>query len=164
MQRQGIRNGYSFMEHGGMWADVFIISPLIAYVVTNYDLPYISWWSAIAFCIAAIAIVAAGMQYSKNSIEIPEAHAHGGKTTAAGWIHGLYAVISFWILILFYETAVISPKTLFVLACILSVFLCIGFMGFSPRWSFKTVKTGEKMQLAIEIIVVWIVTALKLYF
>ncbi len=29
----GIYDGWSFLQHGGMWADVFIVSPLVAYIL-----------------------------------------------------------------------------------------------------------------------------------
>ena len=42
MATRGIRHGWSFLEHGGMWADIFIISPLIAYVSSQHQLAYVS--------------------------------------------------------------------------------------------------------------------------
>jgi hypothetical protein len=60
MHAQGVLNGYSFMEHGGMWADVLVISPLVAYIATKYELKYTAWYSLLIFAIAVIATIAAG--------------------------------------------------------------------------------------------------------
>ena len=42
LQLRGIRNAWSFTDHGGTRADVFLITPLVAYLAGKYSFPYLS--------------------------------------------------------------------------------------------------------------------------
>src|SRR5882672_944348 len=92
MVAEGIMNGYSFMQHGGMWADVFVIPMLVSYIVKNYKLPYESITSLIILGISICVWVWAASQWSRLALQRPEAHTHDGRTTIAGWIHLCYGI------------------------------------------------------------------------
>src|SRR4051812_22256903 len=93
--------GYSFMEHGGMWADVFIVSPLVAYIMSKYQLAYFSKRGWVILALATLVSFVAGYAYQKLLV-VPEVFVHDGKTSVVGWIHGLFAISAIWIIVLFY--------------------------------------------------------------
>jgi hypothetical protein len=164
MHAQGLFNGYSFMEHGGMWSDVFVISPLVAYVTTKYRLGYTSWYSLLILVIAIVVTVGAGIAYNKIGLSFPVAHSHNGKTTPAGWIHGAFAVAVMWIGVMFYLTPIVpkaSARDILFVASLLTPFSFLGLYNFSSRWVFLP---GAKIQFAAQVIVLWTVTVVKLVY
>ena len=58
MVARGITNGWSFCNHAGMYADIFIVSPVIAYIMSNYELSYFSKWGAWMFVAVTILTAA----------------------------------------------------------------------------------------------------------
>ena len=163
MRSRGITNGYSFVEHGGMWADVFVISPMVAYAASKYQLHYFSQ-SGLAILFAALVVaVVMGYLYRKGALTAPEAYTHDDKTTLAGWLHGLYAVAAIWICALFYlnlATPGVSPKDIIVFSLILTPFFYLGVAKFNERWTFDAF---AKRQVTIGTIAVWLVAALRLW-
>lgn len=164
MRSHGTTNGWSFMEHGGMWADVFPISPLVAYI-TSYKLEYFSWWGLGLLALSGILTVAAIKGYEKGGLKTPEAHTHDGRTTAAGWIHGLFAMVGLWIFALFYFTPITpsaSPRDIVIVSLLLTPFFYLGVVKFSPRWKFEK---WVRWQVAGEIVGLWVATTIRiLYF
>ena len=163
MHKNGVYGGYSFMEHGGMWADVFIISPIIAYLTSNYSFNYTALSSIIIFSVVFIITLVAGKAYSKKATTVPEAHVHNGEATIAGWIHGIYALIGLYYIITFYFTDNFSPRAGNVSIIIIAMFLCVffplGVMKFNKRWEFSK---SDKIQLLIEYIILGAITVIKL--
>lgn len=157
----GIHNAYSFKEHGGMWADVLIVTPIVSYIATTYRLKY---WSMTGILILALAIfvsLAAGYLYQEMGKTIPEAHTHFGYTPLAGWIHGLFAVATIWICVMFYLTPV-TPQPGFDMIAIsigLTALFILGVKKFNPNWNWSK---GAIIQVAILIALVWGATAYKL--
>ncbi|HEX8946766.1 MAG TPA: hypothetical protein VF829_00935 [Candidatus Paceibacterota bacterium] len=90
----GVRRGFSFMQHGGMWADFLLVSPLVAWLVAHHVYP---WSSPTSMGILAVSVVLwSGLVlflFIPMGAQMPEAHAHGGQVTAAGWIHLVYAIL-----------------------------------------------------------------------
>lgn len=161
---RGVMNGYSFMEHGGMWADFLIITPTVAFIVNEYQLPYASTRSMVILAVATVGLVLAAYQWQQLAAFTPEAHAHNGYTTVAGYIHLIYAIISMWIIVLF----LISPywlnvqkHHLIIIAVLLSIWAILGVMKFSPRW---TCENGIKIQVAVEVFIIWVATAGRIVF
>ncbi len=163
MRSHGVTNGWSFMEHGGMWSDVFIISPVVAYIVSKYDVEYFSQWGLIILGVALVVSLAMGAMYQKNGITIPEAHTHDGTTTLAGWIHGLFAVAAIWTCALFYLNLV-SPSVLkfdvLVISLLLTPFFFLGVVKFSDRWTFDTI---AQWQVAFETAGLWAIASYRLW-
>ncbi len=158
----GITNGWAFMQHGGMWADVFIISPMVAYVVSNYQIGYFRWYSVVIFLVAIVASLLAGNMYQKAGMVTPEAHTHDGITTAAGWIHGLFAVVAIWAIVMFYlATPGVTTRDLIVVACILTPFFFLGVYKFSSRWTFDSQARAMVFSLTP---LLWVATLGRIWF
>src|SRR5262245_46437105 len=93
MRARGMTNGWSFLEHGGIWADLLLVSPVVAYVIANYRLAYFSQSGLLMLGGTISLAVIMGRRYVQTGITVPEAHTHSGRTTPAGWLHGVYAVL-----------------------------------------------------------------------
>jgi hypothetical protein len=164
MQAHGVTNGYSFMEHGGMWADVFVISPMVAYLTTKYRFGYTAWWSWLILGIALAITIGSAPIYNKIGLMFPVAHSHDGHTTAAGYIHGVFAVAVLWIAGMFYFTPTDPPASahdLIGISALLTPFFFLGIVDFNSRWIFLK---GAKIQLAVSILILWIMTGIRLAF
>lgn len=171
LRRHRIKNGYSFMQHGGMWADMFVISPLVAYIVSKYDLAYspnvqgnILWLPALSLLLVSIGVcLTAGVMFARSGKVIPEAHAHDGKTTVAGWIHGWFAMVCLWAILMFYLLP-ISPKVpdheILAITGILSSFFFLGATKFTSRW---TPKKQDLVQVLALSFVLWCITFVRIW-
>ncbi|HEX3531746.1 MAG TPA: hypothetical protein VH988_32195 [Thermoanaerobaculia bacterium] len=153
-----ISNAYAFIEHGGMWADVFITTPIAAYIVCRYRLPYFSWPGLLVLVLALAFGTAAGLVYQEMGKTFPEAHTHFGHTPPAGWIHGLFAVAALWIIGMFYLTHTEPQRSndIIVVSMGLTALLALGVMKFNPRWSWST---EALIQVALSATLLWIITA-----
>jgi hypothetical protein len=163
MQAHGVWNGYSFLEHGGMWADVFVISPLVAHITGKYRLSYFSLKGLAILALAIALAIAGGIAYNKIGLSIPVAHSHDGRTTPAGWIHGIFMVLGFWIVGMFYLTPIDPPASagdIVMVSLLLTPFCFLGVADFNHRWVFYR---AAQIQVAAQIVIIWIVTAVKLW-
>jgi hypothetical protein len=137
MRSRGIATGWSFFEHGGMWADVFLISPIQAYLLATYRIPYTSRWGLLTLaCAAALALVM-GRVYRRSGVKMPEAHTHDGRTTPAGWVHGAFAIFAFWTFMLFYLKQTSPPasvRDVLAVSILLIPFTFLGLAKFNRRW------------------------------
>ena len=152
------------MEHGGMWADVFIISPIVAYVTTSFDIKVTSWWNTAIVILSIVTTLAALKMYAAGGIKNPEAFTHHGKTTAVGWIHGFYAAAATWAILTFYLTP-LSPSPsrsqILVISCLLSPFFFIlGVAKFNWKWRFEKPAVIQVVTLSA---ITWIVAIVKIY-
>ena len=137
------QEGYSLMEHGGMWADVFLISPITAYILSVRRECNLHFVSVAGFAVLACILVLFGFLgrgYAKASLKTPEAHAHHGRTTWAGWFHVVFATIAAWVIAMYYLSAEFKPHSLefcFVTLA-LSPFFALGAMKFNKRYKFDS--------------------------
>jgi len=163
MRSHGVTNGWSFFEHGGMWADVFVISPIVAYSVSNYKLDYFSKGGLTLFAIALVVSLAMGYMYQRGGITTREAHTHDGITPLAGWIHGIYAVAAIWVsamVFLNFTTPSVSRVDIIVISILLTPFFYLGIVKFSERWVFSP---AVQWQVAIEIIGLWALAGIRIW-
>ena len=163
MQKMGIKNGYSFLEHGAMWADAFVVSPMIAFLVTRYRFGYTKWWGlltlacALAFAFGTLPI------YAKIGLKHPVPHTHDGFTTIVGYIHAVFFAAAFWIGGMFYFTPTNPPASthdILIISGILTPFFFFAIADLSPNWEFMT---GAKIQFAIEVALLWTITWFKVH-
>jgi hypothetical protein len=156
--------GYSFLQHGGMWADVTIIPFTIGWIVSHYHFNYIAWYSWLAFGAAAFVTLGVAMMYQKGSVNTPEAHAHDGKTTIAGWIHVLYAMVAMWIYFLFYFTPAtprVIPRDLILISIFMTPFFYLGVKKFNPSWKMTK---QDKIQVIAMPAVIWVVAIIRIVY
>ena len=93
--------GY-FIEHVGMWGDVFIVSPLIAYLISQY---YIYWsWVSVSYCLAPCLMIGAIATHlsRQSSYHLDDSFNEDGRTLPAGWLHIGYTVVSLTAILLYY--------------------------------------------------------------
>lgn len=157
---------YAFTEHGGMWIDFFVMTPLLAFVIATYRLPYFSLWGLVELAIAVAITVALVKMWQGFGHFYPEAHAHDPRgpydpaLPIAGWVHGFYMAIVIWICVMYYTVADPRPGFDMMLVSLgLNAVLTLGVMKFNPGWHWDK---GAVMQVASLCVVVWAVTGWKL--
>jgi hypothetical protein len=86
----------SISTHGGVWGDALYLSAVFAWIVSCHANEWTK--SEISFGVSVGGLLTALLLrvWSKSGVE--EAMVRCGKTTAAGWIHGLYTWIGLAIL------------------------------------------------------------------
>jgi len=91
-----------FMNHGGMWGDFFIISPLIAWIIPAFSRKWGEGEMVICFIVALL--IGAGMfkMWTDGSREAWDPFGQDGRATANGWIHFGYMVFCLTVVLLFY--------------------------------------------------------------
>ena len=153
MERRGASRGYSFLQHGGMWGDAFLVSPLVAYLISRYPFPYLSLWGLVLFAASLVAwIVLLLKVYAPASVEMPEAHAFGGKVEPAGWVHVAYAVPVTWVVLMTYFTPVhVLRGDLLLAAAALTFWSYLGAKKFSLHWTYRE----ARIQVPLALFVIW---------
>ena len=156
--------GFAFVEHGGMWADVFLIAPAVAYIMSKYHLDYTSWWSLLILTGVAEFVVWTAKAYETIAMMgVPEAHTHHGKTTAAGWIHAVSATWWIWIILLFFLTPIkprASPGDMIITSLIITAWAPLGLVKFNnPLWKWTK---SNSQQIGGEIAVLWAITITRI--
>ncbi len=120
MKGRGITQGLPFLAHGGMWGDFFIISPIVFCIVCTYS----CLWrpEQILFSVIVGIIASAILHHFYLLIETPESHVENGYLTLSGWIHFLYVIVVFSVLVLFYFFTPGMQYTHFIVASIFIIF------------------------------------------
>lgn len=161
LRKRGITNAYSHLQHGGWWANLFIVSPIVVYVTTKYQLAYFSFSSLIILLVAIAITGVGGYGYAakgeKTMPEVmrPDAYVHDGKTTTAGWLHLLFAAAVLYIIGMFYFTPMkplISHGDVWLISGWLSPFFFLGICKFSRQWKFSHF---AKWQVALQLFALW---------
>jgi hypothetical protein len=137
--RRSYGYGFTFFQQGCMWCDVFIISPLVAYLISTHHLPYVSLLSLLLLIASIIACTILLEGYRNAGIFHPEAHAHDGIIPWAGKIHAGYAIVATWILLLYLFGAPGNEVTVLELSTVIGVmfvFYPLGAWKFSSSWSY----------------------------
>lgn len=163
MHSHNVMKGWSFMQHGGMWADVFIISPLVAYAASKYQFEVFSWRALLALLGSLATVLALVEVYRRGAIITPEAHTHDGRTTPAGWIHALFALAAIWVCVQIYlgwTNPMVTKWDIVVFSLILTPFFYLGIVKFSQHWTFET---GAQIQVGAGVAAVWVVASFHLW-
>lgn len=120
--------GLPFLAHGGMWSDILLFAPLMAYILGTYG----GIWSSVEIVSALILGLAASvlmhyLVYVPGAIVLPEAHAHDGAPTMAGYIHIVYMAIGLAVIALFYfVTPIVAFAEAATVSAVLFVHVVIG--------------------------------------
>jgi hypothetical protein len=163
MRSRGVATGWSFFEHGGMWADAFLISPILAYLLATYRFPYASKWGLVTLACAGALTFVMGHVYRRNGLKMPEAHTHDGRTTPAGWVHGAFAVFAFWTFALFYLKQTSPPpsvRDVLAISILLIPFTFLGLAKFNSSWRLSS---RDRWQITIEIAALALLAAVHLW-
>jgi len=163
MEERGVR-GYSFMQHGGMWASLFIISPLVAYLVQKYSFEYMQFGGLVLFVLSFWAwFILAVLVYAPASKNIPEAHVHDGHVTVAGYILIIFGTLITWVIVMAYKgltTIPVSNNDIIITSVLLTLWAYFGQVKFSSLWCFGV---QEKMSFYMLGIAIWVSAGLYLY-
>ncbi len=136
------RQGYTFLQHGGMWFDVFAITPLVAYLVGKYQFAYLSPPSIEIAVVALVVWVALAVFVFAPAGEImPGAHTHDGYVTEAGWSLVVYATLASWIIAMVYIPNLVVPavsKTdIAIVSGLLVPWAITSVMKFTPKGKYR---------------------------
>lgn len=112
------QRGLPFMNHGGMWGDILIISPLVGLIVGTYG---DTWTPVQIVTMLIIAMILSGvMHWTYVQTPFPDSLAWKGEgITAAGWLHVIYMGAAFAIIGLLYFCTPSPNRTLVLLTGVL---------------------------------------------
>lgn len=165
--RYGIERGYSFLQHGAMWADFFIVTPCVAYVLGRHaiDIRSFGTWFLLALSVGVVSM--GNRAYIKAALDMPEHHTHDGEITPAGHMHNAFFVLGLWIITMFYITPLtprVEPNELIAVSAALTPFFFMGVAKWDRRWFKRFPKDGYAViQSIVGPIVVWAATLLRIY-
>ncbi|WP_426424126.1 hypothetical protein [Bradyrhizobium genosp. A] len=108
MLDSGVSNGLPFLAHLGMWGDVFIVSPLAAFIVGRFSNSWRSRWVVTSLIVGVALSVLMGWSYL--SAGLPEAHVQSHQLTPAGWVHQVYMALALAIFVQFFIFTRHVPK------------------------------------------------------
>jgi hypothetical protein len=184
-KRPGLAMG--FVNHGGMWSDLLLLSMANAVIVPHLT---VGWWLAPALLLAAAASLGVHRHWyhpASSGVECPGSRESAARTavaadsasggdhmwpshtqgvwwqdlSCAGWAHVVYVIGELTLLIGFLLHPAPAPVVLFV-AAIFTIHVPIGLL--QPRW-FRTghiATVQEQPLLAPLLLTLWAVTMTKL--
>lgn len=162
MNHYRIERCWSFLQHGGMWADVLIISPIVAFVLGSYRLDYTSWWGIGTYVFSLVLTLVMVEFYRRMGIAWGDHCTHDGKTKPAGWVHAAFAFAAIWILLevfLGLTTPVVSNVHLVIIAIWMTPFFYLGVKKFHHSW---VMSTQDKRQIAALTIGMWVIVLIRI--
>jgi hypothetical protein len=125
MQGRGVNLGLPFAWHFGMWGDVFIVSPLAAYVTGRLSSTWRLRWILLSLALGMAAAIA--MSWSYTLPDFQEAHVQGHSLTPAGAVHVVYMALALAVFTQFlFFTENVSPRLLLVASVLLVVHVFLG--------------------------------------
>jgi hypothetical protein len=133
---RGIMFGLPFLWHGGMWGDVFIISPVVAWIVGEFWTTW-SWPSLIVCGLAGFTV--SNLMHDLYRLSVwPEAHVEGRELTDVGYVHHGYMSIAFAVLFEYYLKSVTvgGLSTMWLISALLVVHVAVGnhlLLGLAKR-------------------------------
>lgn len=100
MRARGFDQGLPFAWHFAMWGDLFVISPLAAYLVDRFH----SQWSrpTVILSLAIGFVSSAVLHWTYTFAVFPEAHVIGHALTGAGVVHVLYMGLAIAVFVQFF--------------------------------------------------------------
>lgn len=117
--------GLPFICHGGMWGDVFIVSPLVGVIVAMYGEQWDKTQVLTMLTIGMVLSIAMHGVYIMTPF--PDSLAWRGGISMAGWMHVMYMSAAFTIIGLFYFcTSNVPPALLIIVSTLLTIHVAIG--------------------------------------
>ena len=149
---KGVVPGF-FLEHGGMWGDALIISPLVAHICATYAQQWSGGKFLGTFAISILIGIGMMAQWLKGSHKVWDVFHQAGKVKAAGWIHFFYMIACLTAILLFFIGSKASTEDANIVAVGLAIHIMAGVI--QPEWktfgkvSLGTVATACTAWLAI---------------
>ena len=146
---------FTFIEHGGMWSDFFIVSPTVATILYFYA----EEWDLIPLlCTATIAIFITVVMLHVWKIKgkgISDSLVHSGRVTKAGWVHAIYMIVALTVYGMFFLFTKNVPDSL-----MLQIGFAVGVHVFISAVQ-PSIYTRGKIDLfaVFMIVLVWITLA-----
>ena len=100
MQAAHVPRGLPLLWHFGIWGDFFIVSPVVAYLITRYSGQWRSQSVLLSLTIGFMSASLFGWLWTLSAI--PEAHMHNHHLTDAGAFHLLYMAVVLTVLLEFF--------------------------------------------------------------
>lgn len=155
---------YTLTQHGGAWSDLLVITPLLVWICGWYEFRYLSVGSIAIFVISVAVWWWLAQIYQENGKFAPEAYTHEGRTTPAGWLHLVYAVLATWILAMTFLPGMaiqeVSAFDLVLTGIALTLWAVFGVMKFSHYWRWDPM--GVK-QVVATVTVIWLIVIIRLW-
>jgi hypothetical protein len=125
MQEGGVNFGLPFVWHFGMWSDVFIVSPLAAYVMGRFSSSWRVRWILLSLALGIVGSIVMSWSYTLSDLQ--EAHVQNHRLTPAGVAHGVYMALALAIFTQFlFFTQNASSRLLRVVSTLLVLHVFIG--------------------------------------
>ncbi len=135
-ENRGIKLGLPFLWHGGMWGDVFIVSPVVAWIVGEFSN---TWsWPSLLVC-GLVGFMASRLMHDLYQLSLwPEAHVEDRKLTDVGYVHHGYMTIAFVVIIEYYFKSVTvgGLSTMWLISALLVAHVAVGnhlLLGLAKR-------------------------------
>lgn len=116
-----VAEGRPFVWHGGLWGDIFLLTPLFAYIVARFS----TTWAVNDFLLVfSISILMSGiLHWIYSSTPFPDSLAWKTEgLTIAGWFHFVYMTFAFTVLGLFY---LFTPEPEFIVSLLVGLLLAL---------------------------------------
>ncbi len=156
LARGGRSHAFALVEHGGMWMDVFLITPLVAWMVSAYPLEYNTTFGYAALFAALMVVMAVAVMFRNSD----EAYAHDGRTSLAGLFHWAYAWLALWVFTLFFfRNPAPRAHHLVAAAMCLTPFYFLGVVKFRRHWRPRPADVHQALLLNL---VMWTVVAVRI--
>ncbi len=143
-----------FVEHGGMYGDFIIVSPMIAWIIVSFA----TLWHLEAIILVGIGVTLVGLipvlLWAKESVKEPAVWNKGGKVSLAGWIHLVYMSVATTVFVLFYfftPIELISSLAAKNISVLLIVHVLLGF-GQTEYVTQKRIR----LRAGLTVFVLWI--------
>ncbi len=166
LKARGVTRGYAFIQHGGMWADLLLLIPLVSYLVSSHSFAYTSVGSIILLALSFLFwVVLTFFFYVHVGERVPGAHAHDGHVTVAGVAHIIFASLVTWILAMVYLPGLTNPavssRVIIIVFGVLTLWAYLGVRGLSKNWRESHV---DEWQIDTEIVFIWLLALLHIFF
>ena len=120
-----------WIEHPGMWGDIFIVSPICAYILARFRGSWNSHGLLLSLLVSLIAGTVMLVLWKKGSKDLDESLARDEKLTVSGWLHGAYMAVAIFCLVLFFvftPSALISRAEARWISCLMIFHVFLGFV------------------------------------
>jgi hypothetical protein len=158
----GLHRAHGLLEQGDFLADVFIVSPLMAWVMAKHDV-WTGWVWPLSILGAAIGLwTCMSRVFVAQGVHNPNSYAYDGKMSRVGICHGAYFVIGFWVMIMAYigpMEPTFTRHEYIVASSLLTVWVYLGPKKFSSHHRFCST---DIVVGAGELAVFWGVTGYRL--